>query len=182
MSLEEQLRPHVESGRVPGLAALVAHGTEIADVAVLGTPAIDDPTPLQRDAIFRIASISKPIVAALAMRLVDDGLLRLDDRADTYLPELADRRVLRSIGAELDDTLAAHRPITVEDLLSFRLGFGTSMNLDWGGPGLPIQQAERELGLATLGPPWPPPAFADDDWIRRFATLPLMAQPGAEWM
>jgi CubicO group peptidase (beta-lactamase class C family) len=182
VSLEQALRPHVESGSIPGLTALVAHGTDVVDVAVLGTPAADDPTPLQRDAIFRIASISKPIVAVLTMALIDDGVLRLDDRVDTYLPELADRRVLTSIGAPLDDTVPAERPLTVEDLLSFRLGFGTSVNLDWGGPGLPIQQAERELGLATLGPPWPPPAFDGDEWIRRFATLPLMAPPGEEWM
>ena len=116
------------------------------------------------------------------MVLVDDGVLRLDDRVDTYLPELADRRVLTAIGASLDDTVPAERPLTVEDLLSFRLGFGTSVDLDWGGPGFPVQQAERELGLRTLGPPWPPPAFDGDEWIRRFATLPLMAQPGEEWM
>ncbi len=177
MSIADALQPHVSSGDVPGLAALVAHGTDVVDVAVLGSPAVDDPTPLRRDAIFRIASISKPIVAVLAMVLVDDGVLRLDDRVDTYLPELADRRVLTSIGAALDDTVAADRPLTVEDLLSFRMGFGTSVDLDWSGPGLPIQQAERELGLCTLGPPWPPPAFDDDEWIRRFATLPLMAQP-----
>ena len=182
MSLERALRSHVESGSIPGLAALVGRGTDVVDVAVLGTPAADEPTPLRRDAIFRIASISKPIVAVLAMMLVDDGVLRLDDRVDTYLPALADRRVLTSIGAPLDDTVPAERPLTVEDLLSFRLGFGTSVDLDWGGPGLPIQQAERELGLATLGPPWPPPPFDGDEWIRRFATLPLMAQPGAEWM
>ena len=182
MSIAEALQAHVSSGDVPGLAALVAHGTDVVDVAVLGSPAVDDPTPLQPDAIFRIASISKPIVAVLAMALVDDGVLRLDDRVDTYLPELDDRRVLTSIGAALDDTVAAARPLTVEDLLSFRMGFGTSVDLDWSGPGLPIQQAERELGLCTLGPPWPPPAFDDDEWIRRFATLPLMAQPGDEWM
>ena len=182
MSIADALQPHVSSGHVPGLAALVAHGTDVVDVAVLGSPAVDDPTPLRRDAIFRIASISKPIVAVLAMVLVDDGVLRLDDRVDTYLPELADRRVLTSIGAALDDSVAAARPLTVEDLLSFRMGFGSSVDLDWSGPGLPIQQAERELGLCTLGPPWPPPAFDDDEWIRRFATLPLMAQPGEQWM
>ena len=63
---------------------------------MLGTRAVDDPAPLRRDAIFRIASLTKPIVAVLAMALVDDGLLRLDERVDTYLPELADRRVLRT--------------------------------------------------------------------------------------
>src|SRR4051794_34467694 len=128
MSLESALAPHVSSGEVPGLVALVGQGADIVDVAVLGTPAVGDPTPLQRDAIFRIASISKPIFAVLAMVLVDDGVVRLDDRVDTYLPELADRRVLTSIGTSLDDTVPAERPLTVEDLLSFRLGFGTSVD------------------------------------------------------
>ena len=77
----------------------------------------------------------------------------------------------------LDDTVPAERSITVEDLLTFRLGFGAIM----APPGAyPVQDAEAELGLMTLGPPWPPP-FGSDEWIRRFATLPLLEQPGAAW-
>lgn len=182
MTIVDALQPHVDSGAVPGVAALVAHGTEVVDVAVLGVPTIGSSTPLRRDAIFRIASLTKPIVGVLAMLLVDDGLLSIDDRVDTWLPELAEPRVLTTLGAPLTDTVPAERPITVEDLLSFRLGSGTSTQLDWTGAGLPIQQAERDLGLHTLGPPWPPPDFDGDEWIRRFASLPLMAQPGAEWM
>ncbi len=95
-----------------------------------------------------------------------------------YLPELADRRVLRSLESPLDDTVPAERSITVEDLLTFRLGFGALMV----PPGTyPIQDAEVELQLGTLGPPWPPPSFDSDEWIRRFATLPLMDQPGTVW-
>ena len=109
------------------------------------------------------------------MALVDDGVLALDDPVETFLPELADRRVLRSLESPLDDTVPAARSITVEDLLTFRLGFGAIM----APPGsYPIQDAEAELQLATLGPPWPPPPFDSDEWIRRFATLPLMDQPG----
>ena len=94
------------------------------------------------------------------------------------MPELAERRVLRSLESSLDDTVPGARAITVEDLLTFRLGFGAIM----APPGTyPIQNAEAELGLMTLGPPWPPPSFGSDEWIARFATLPLLHQPGTEW-
>lgn len=176
--LRDRLVAHVERRDVPGLAALVARGGDV-HVEVLGTPALDDPAPLTRDAIFRIASLTKPIAAAAAMALVDDGVLTLQDPVETYLPELADRRVLRRLGAPVHDTVPAVRSITVEDLLTFRLGFGVVM----APPDTyPIQVAERELGLMTLGPPWPPPQLTSDEWIARFATLPLMHQPGDGWL
>ncbi len=175
--LHDRLARHVESGEVPALVALVARGGDV-HTDVLGSPALGDPTALRRDAIFRIASLTKPIAAAGAMVLVDDGVLSVGDPVDALLPELADRRVLRSLEGPLDDTVPATRAITVEDLLTFRLGFGAIM----APPGTyPIQDAEAELGLKTLGPPWPPPPFGSDEWIARFATLPLLHQPGAEW-
>jgi CubicO group peptidase (beta-lactamase class C family) len=176
--LHDRLQGHVERGGVPGIVALVAHGGEV-HLEVLGHPALDDPAALQRDAIFRIASLTKPITAAAAMALVDDGVISIDDPVEKYLPELANRRVLRTIDGPVDDTVPAKRPITIEDLLTFRLGFGIVMV----PPGTyPIQVAEEQLELKTLGPPWPPPPFDGNEWIRRFATLPLMGQPGEEWL
>src|SRR6476646_12285081 len=115
---------HVAAGELPGLVTLVAHGDEL-HVEAIGSPAFGSETPLRRDAIFRIASLTKPITAAATLSLVDEGLLRLTQPIDELLPELADRRVLRSIDAELDDTVPANRPITLEDLLSYRLGLGS---------------------------------------------------------
>ena len=80
---------------------------------------------MKRDAIFRIASLSKPITAVAAMMLVEDCKLRLDDSIEPWLPELANRRVLRSMTSEIDDTVPAHRPLTVRDLLTYRMGFGS---------------------------------------------------------
>ena len=175
--LHDRLSAHTESGQVPGLVALLARGADL-HAEVLGRAALDAPAPLRRDAIFRIASLTKPIAAAGAMVLVDDGVLSVFDPVDEWLPELADRRVLRSLESPLDDTVPAKRAITVEDLLTFRLGFGAIMAM----PGTyPIQDAEAELDLKTLGPPWPPPPFGSDEWIARFATLPLLHQPGEEW-
>jgi CubicO group peptidase (beta-lactamase class C family) len=172
------LSAHVERGTLPGLIALVARGTD-AQVEVLGTKSFADPEPMPRAAIFRIASLTKPITAAAAMILVDDGVVRLDDPVDELLPELANRRVLRSIESELDDTVPAVRAITLEDLLTFRLGFGSVM----APPGTyPIQVAEAELQLRTLGPPWPPTPHDPDQWIAAFGTLPLIRQPGEAWM
>ncbi len=172
-----RLEFHVQSGAVPGLVALIAHGGDV-HVETLGALAVGDPAPLGRDAIFRIASLSKPIGAAGAMALVDDGVLSLDDPVEKFLPELADRRVLRSIDGPLDDTVPAERSITVEDLLTFRLGFGDVM----AAPGsYPIQRAESELQLTAMGPPWPPSPLRPDEWTARFASLPLMEHPGQAW-
>jgi CubicO group peptidase (beta-lactamase class C family) len=178
MRLHEVLAGHVEQGTAPGLVALLARGTTV-HVEVMGSLAFGDGRPMPRDAIFRIASLTKPVTAAAAMILVDEGVLELDGPVDGWLPELAGRRVLRSIEAELDDTVEAARAITVEDLLTFRLGFGNVMH---EGRPYPVEVAEAALDLKTLSPPWPPRDYGPDEWLRRFATLPLMFQPGERWL
>jgi CubicO group peptidase (beta-lactamase class C family) len=181
MDLTDTVGPHVTSGALPGVAALIGRGTDEVEAAVLGSPSFEAPTTLRRDAIFRIASVTKPMVAVLAMLLVEDGTVRLDDSVEDLLPEFADRQVLRDIGGPLDDTVPADRPITLEDLLSLRFGFGFSPELPFPGT-TPIQEAETALELKTLGPPWPPAPFDNAEWMRRLGTLPLLAQPGSTWM
>jgi CubicO group peptidase (beta-lactamase class C family) len=175
-ALDAVLARHVEQAEVPGLVALVARGDDV-HVAAVGRKAFGDSEPIQRDAIFRIASITKPIAGAAAMLLIEDKAMALEDPIGRWLPELAEPRVLRSLESELDDTVPAERPITVEDALSFRLGFGSIMD---PGP-YPIQRAESELGLKTLIPPWPPVDLTPDEWIARLGSLPLLDQPGARW-
>ena len=176
--LEAALAAHIEAGDMPGLVALVARDDEVVTTA-LGTIAFDDPSPMGTDTLVRIASLTKPITAAAAMLLVEAGLISVHEPVDRLLPELAERHVLRKTDAELDDTLPAQRPITVEDVLTFRLGFGAVM-LPPGST--PLQRAEERLQLMTLGPPWPPPPFGADEWIARLGTLPLIAQPGERWL
>jgi CubicO group peptidase (beta-lactamase class C family) len=124
--------------------------------------------------------LTKPIVAVAALALVEEGVLDLDEPIDALLPELASRRVLRAVDAELDDTVPARRSIVLEDLLAYRLGFGSLMM----PPGTyPIQRAEAALGLQSIGgPPWPPGAHDEDTWIAALGTLPLMYQPGERWL
>jgi CubicO group peptidase (beta-lactamase class C family) len=124
--------------------------------------------------------MTKPITAVTALALVEDGLLHLDDPIDDLVPELANRRVLRALDAELDDTVPARRAITVDDLLTFRMGFGSVMAPP---DSFPIQRAEAKLGLQSIGgPPWPPGPHDPDGWIEALGSLPLMYQPGEQWM
>jgi CubicO group peptidase (beta-lactamase class C family) len=177
--LHDAMASQVAAGYLPGLVFLVARGDDV-HVDAVGTPSFTDDTPLSRHAIFRIASLTKPIVAVAALTLVEEGILDLKEPIDELVPELASRRVLRSLDAELDDTVPARRPILLEDLLTYRLGFGSVMS----PPGTyPIQRAEAELGLQSIGgPPWPPGPHNEDEWIAALGTLPLMYQPGEQWL
>src|SRR5689334_19024414 len=119
--LREVLSRHVESGDMPGLVALVARRGEV-HVEAIGTTETGGSEPMRRDTIFRIASVTKQIAAATAMTLVEECRLRLDDPVDDLLPELADRRILTRLDAPLDETVPAHRQITLRDLLTFVFG------------------------------------------------------------
>jgi CubicO group peptidase (beta-lactamase class C family) len=177
--LQDVMSAHVEAGEMPGLVTLVARGDDV-HIDTIGSPSFADRTPLDRSAIFRIASLTKPITAVATMSLVEEGVLRLDQPVDDMLPELAHRRVLRAIDAELDDTVAADRPVTVEDLLSYRLGFGSVMAPP---DSYPIQRAEDALGLQSIGgPPWPPVTHDVDTWVAALGSMPLMYQPGEQWL
>jgi CubicO group peptidase (beta-lactamase class C family) len=180
--MHEIMAGHVERGGVPGVVALICRRGEV-HVTAVGRKAIDDSQavgngPVRRDTIFRIASMTKPVTAAAAMILVEECKLRLDEPVDRLLPELADRKVMKRLDGWVDDTVPANRPITLRDLLTFRMGFGIVM----APPGTyPIQTATSEL-LLGQGPPQPQTPPAPDEWIRRLGTLPLMHQPGEKWM
>jgi CubicO group peptidase (beta-lactamase class C family) len=169
--LRELLERHVGSGFVPGAVAVLARHGDV-HVEATGTLAFDGPgssTPMAADTICRLGSMTKPIVAACAMTLVEDRTLRLDDPVDDLLPELAEMTVLADPDGPLDDTVPADRPITLRDLLTYTLGTGMIP----AEPGaVPIADAMGVLYKAV------PP----DQWMGRLGALPLVHQPGARWM
>lgn len=177
MRLHDVMVGYVERGEVPGLVALIARRGQV-HVEALGTLALGGGRPVQRDTIFRIASMTKPITAVAALLLVEACRLRLDESVDRLLPELADRRVLAALDGPLDDTVPARRPITLRDLLTFRFGLGLVL----APPGTyPIQRAMEALGLSP-GAPSPAAPVPPDEWLRRLGTLPLLHQPGEQWL
>jgi len=169
------LRGHVESGSLPGLVAIVHHrGRE--HVETIGNMAFDNDARVRRNAIFRLASMTKPVTAVGAMILVEECKLRLDDPVAEWLPELKDRKVLRTPDSPLDDTVPAKRPITLRDLLTFRSGYG---EVGFISPRCPLQDAmvRAQLPLST----WPVLGTADY-FMKRLGELPLAHQPGDRWL
>ena len=173
--MQAALRRHLEESRIPGLVALVWHrGRE--HVEAIGTYSFDRQTPMRRDTIFRLASMTKPITAVGAMILVEECKIRLNDPVEKWLPELKSRKVLRAIDSPLDDTVPANRPITLRDLLTFRSGYG---EVEFLAPGSPLHQAmiQARLPLST----WPFTG-SDEELMSRLGELPLAHQPGERWL
>jgi CubicO group peptidase (beta-lactamase class C family) len=174
--LHDAMARHVGARTAPGIVTGIARDGDVR-VDPIGALAFDGPA-VHRDTIFRISSMTKPVTAVATMILVEECRLRLDDPVDDFLPELADRRVLRRVDGPLDETDPAERPITTRDLLTFTFGLGTVMAapgsapiLDALGPDFPGQ-----------GPPNPARTTTPDEYLKHVGSLPLVHQPGARWM
>ncbi|WP_406126749.1 serine hydrolase domain-containing protein [Streptomyces sp. NBC_00989] len=169
----ETLIRYVRDGTVPGAVGLVARGADV-EVVTVGAVDAEGSAPMARDSIFRIASITKPIMAAALLTLVDEGRIGLDDPVAEWLPELAKPVVVRTPASPVDDVVPADRPITVEDLLSFRAGWGLPDDF-----GLPAAQAL--FAVQDHSHPfgdWPDP----DTWLGLLAQVPMLHQPGEAWL
>lgn len=174
-ALRGKIEASIATGQMPGAVWRLAKGDEVI-VETAGATAYEGGVPMRRDTIFRIASVGKAVIAAAVMMLVEDGKVALDEPAERLLPELANRRVLKALDGPIEDTVPADRPILVRDLMNFTFGFGVLFD-----PSLPIQQAIDARQLVN-GPPIPMTPWTPDEWLAKFAELPLMHQPGATWM
>jgi CubicO group peptidase (beta-lactamase class C family) len=165
---------HVGDDRAPGAVALVARGDSV-QVHTAGSVDLEGSAPMQRETIFRIASITKPIVAAAVMVLVDDGRIALDDPIASWLPELAAPSVVRTPESSLDEVVPAQRLITVQDLLSSTAGYGFPSNFNL--PAVAPLFTDLKQG-SPLNQPVPPP----DEWMAILARIPMLHQPGEAWL
>jgi CubicO group peptidase (beta-lactamase class C family) len=168
-ALESLLSRHIEAGTVLGAVALLGSGE--VDVVASGVASIDG-RPMHDDAIMRIQSMTKPVTSIAALRLVEAERIGLDQSLEEWLPELADRRVLSSPDAALDDTVPAHRAITLRHLLTNTSGYGMAI-VD-----SPLQRAMAENGSEAGAEP---PTLDAAEWLSRLAELPLAFQPGEGW-
>ena len=168
-SIEVAIRAYVDAGALAGAATLVWRDGCVVQTTSTGCRDLVTNLAVERDTIFRIASMTKPLTTVAALTLLDEGRFALDEPITRLAPELARLRVLRDPNGPLDQTDAAERPITFGDLLTHRSGL-TYGEFHRG----PISRACAEaLGGAidnSLGP---------DEWIARLGTLPLIDQPGA---
>ena len=177
-SIEQAVTGAVAAGQVPGAAWWVGRNGGVITRGAAGEHAVGSGHAVRPDTVFRISSMTKPVVAAVAMALVDDGVLALDDAVDGLLPELADRQVLADAADPDAGTVPAARPITVRDVLTFRLGLGIDFTVPWPAPSMAVLAS---AGL-PVGPPAPQTAPEPDEWMRRLGSVPLAFQPGARWL
>ena len=168
-ALADALRPLVDSQEVPGLVAAVGRGDDI-EVVVLGDQSVDGP-PMAEDSLFRIASITKPMMTALALTFVADGTLGLEQPIAELLPELSSPAVLRSLTGPVDETVPAARAITVRHLLTSTNGHGFPSDFS-----APVVQLLFER--LHQGPPQPQRVPPPDEWMAILAEIPLLHQPG----
>ena len=173
-NLRDVLESHVGKGTMPGAVGLLARGDRV-EAAAVGTADAGGTAPMARDSIFRIASITKPIVAAALMMLVEDGRITLDEPVGPWLPELAAPDVVRTPASPVTDVVPAARPITVEDLLSSRTGYGFPS--DFTLPAVrPLSEDVQKDGRN-------PQHFAPTrEWMARLARIPMLHQPGEAWL
>lgn len=170
--LRDSFRHIIQSGQLAGAVALVhrsgERGVENWSVCV-GWRDVEAKLPMERDTMFRIASMTKPITSAAALMLMEEGRITLSDPIVNVAPEFSKMRVLRSPDGGLHETDDAARLITFEDLLTHRAGF-TYADFHRG----PIAQAYREALGGDIDSD-----VAPDDWMMRLAGLPLIGQPGS---
>jgi len=159
----------VDAGELAGAAALVWRDGNVTDVATAGRRDLVTRLPVERDTIFRIASMTKPVTTVAALTMLDEGLFGLDDPITRCAPEFARMRVLRNPEGPIDETEEAARDITFRDLLTHRSGL-TYGDFHRGPIGAACAQT---LGTQIDN------ARTPDEWIARLATLPLIDQPGA---
>jgi CubicO group peptidase (beta-lactamase class C family) len=178
--LDDIIEAAVARGDAPGVVAAVGRGDE-GYLAAAGVMAVGGPS-MQPDTLFRIASITKPVTAAVVLSLIEDDALGLDEPVDRLLPELANRRVLRRPDGPLTDTIAAERAVTTRDLLTFTWGFGMQGAMFMASEPWPIVTAVAERELGAFGPPQPDTTPEPDTWMARLGELPLLAQPGERWL
>jgi CubicO group peptidase (beta-lactamase class C family) len=167
--IADMLGRYVDADEIAGAATLVWKGGKVVQSCAVGWRDRESLDLLQRDAIFRIASMTKPVTSVAALMLVDEGRIALSDPISRWAPEFAEMCVLRSPTGPLDEADPAVREITFDDLLTHRSGL-TYGSFHAG----PIQPA---YGAALGGDI--DSDVAPDDWIAALAGLPLIDQPGA---
>ena len=169
-AVETAIKRYVDAGALAGAAMLIWRDGEARTICV-GYRDLETRLPVERDTIFRIASMSKPVTSALALMLFEEGRFALNDPITRWAPEFTKMQVLRSPEGPLDQTEPAERPITFEDLLTHRSGL-TYGDFHRG----PIAAAYSEALGRDIDSDVPP-----HEWIARLATLPLIDQPGRQF-
>jgi CubicO group peptidase (beta-lactamase class C family) len=159
-----EMQRFIDDGDLSGMVTLVWRRGAIARLDVLGSRNLGGGLPMERDTLFRIASMTKPVTSVAAMMLVEEGRLKLDDPIKRWLPEFASMRVLADPNGPVEATVPAARDITVDDLFTHRGGLAYAFT----SVGPIAKVMEEKL----------PPGLTPDAWLAALGSIPLTYQPG----
>ncbi|MCV7029095.1 serine hydrolase domain-containing protein [Mycobacterium sherrisii] len=160
---QASIREVCDAGLLAGAVTVVWQLGEILQINEIGYRDVDAGLPMQKDTLFRIASMTKPVTVAAIMSMVDEGKLALKDPVARWAPELANLRVLDDRHGPLEHTHPANRALLIEDLLTHTSGLAYGFSVSG-----PISRAYQRLPF-NQGP---------DVWLCELARLPLVHQPG----
>ena len=164
------MQRYVDGNLLSGFSSAVLIGRDLVDVKCIGWADKEAKIPLRVDHIFRVFSNTKLITSCATLLLFEEGHFQLDDRIEQYIPQLANRRVLRPDATSLDQTEPAVRPITIRHLMSHSSGLSYGL-LD---PGTLIFNAYNEQRVVN-------PATTLAEMMEVLADLPLVFHPGTSW-
>ncbi len=162
--IHEAIQRHIDAGEISGAVTLVARRGRLVHFEAHGLMDMESKRPMEKDAIFHLASMTKPVTGAAVMMMLEEGKLRLNDPVSKFLPEFKNSKVAMARGDSGDTyTVAADRELTIRDMLTHTNGLMT------GGVG------------SKSGPPRPAAGDTLANYIPRLATVPLDFQPGTQW-
>lgn len=166
--IETYFASRVEKGEIAGIVTLVARHGKIAHFSAVGYQDAEQEIPMGKDTIFRVYSMTKPIVSTALMMLYQDGLFQMNDPLSKFIPEFADLRVLRDPNGPLDETVAMEREPTIQDILRHTAGFSHCLgNSEY-------DKACVELGLFST-------QTSLTEMMTALSKIPLMNQPGSQY-
>src|ERR1700682_6195873 len=166
--LSDGFKREVDKGTLPGATVMVARRGQIGWFDAIGRQSPAASAPMAHDSIFRIFSMTKPIVSVGIMMLVEDGHFLISDPVAKFIPEFADQKVGVENNGKLD-LVPLRRPMTVQDLLRHTSG----ITYEYIGNGL-VQQLYQQSKVHSR-------KISNAEHATLVASLPLMCQPGAEW-
>ena len=160
---------YVDGGKLAGALTMVARRGEVFHFQPHGVADLESGAPMERDTIFRLYSMTKPITTLAAMMLYEEERFSLDDRVDRFIPELADMKVFDGMDGERMRLVDQERPITIRHLLTHTAGLSYGFD-----PNNPVDAMYRERRVID-----------PDSDLREFAakigSIPLVCQPGEKW-
>jgi CubicO group peptidase (beta-lactamase class C family) len=170
--IDPMMKAAVERRETPGMVGLIYRRGTIAHVTAAGWQNIASKVPMKRDTMFQIMSMTKPVTATAVLMLIDAERIDLYDPVEKHLPELANMRVLSAPDSALNQTVPAHRPMRILDLLTYRSGLESAPAL--------VPVLTTPLGNA-VGKVYAAHANDPASWLEAMAALPLCYQPGSTW-